>query len=574
MTTDSFNTFDNQFYPTPPSLGRKLFAKFKNKEYERFLEPSAGRGDLADIVYNPNRSNRKQDIIDCIEINLANQAILKEKGYRVVASDFLAFRSPAMYSHILLNPPFKQAASHVLHAWDILLDGELCAIVAAHTIKNPRSPEARQLVRVIEDHGGEVEFVESAFTTEDTKRTTAVEVALIHLEKRSTNFGHFIHGLQKEVEQRQEAAPEMGNEVMLPKDFITNQVLNFECAAEAIKTACMHHARANYYGRRFDMSIMEEEGRAKPDVFPAQSFNKKYDELKERAWSTILRSSNVMALLSSQAQKRLEGSFKEICNLEFTYENIWGFVDGLIRQQGEIQISMCCDVFDEISRYHTENRAYYQGWKSNDKHRLNAFRIKTTRFILPRCRSAYDRSLSWDDEKRLSDFDKVFAMLDKKKAESTFTLHALFQKHFDELRAGERLSCDYFDVRYYPKRGTVHFFPRRKDLIDRLNEVVGKHRQWIPHDKNAAPAAFWKQYDKAEQITAKMGDTEANRWGWWAFRNNDEDDRDVTKARDGMMALHEKAMAELGINYHHSMLLEHEQQPQTELPLLEVSSAA
>ena len=42
---------DNQFYPTPVSLGVKAFNKFKNRRITRLLEPQAGRGDLVDVVH-------------------------------------------------------------------------------------------------------------------------------------------------------------------------------------------------------------------------------------------------------------------------------------------------------------------------------------------------------------------------------------------------------------------------------------------------------------------------------------------------------------------------------------------
>jgi len=70
--------------------------------------------------------------------------------------------------------------------------------------------------------------------------------------------------------------------------------------------------------------------------------------------------------------------------------------------------------------------------------------------------------------------------------------------------AGDRLSSDYCDVRYYPGVGTIHFFPTNKAVIDRMNRLVGKERQWIPQDDAKASKAFWEQFEKAESVTRAM----------------------------------------------------------------------
>lgn len=569
---DEVSTFDNQYYPTPRSLALRMLKKFKNREIERLLDPQGGRGDLVDVVKERLSSRHGgAPTIECVEIDLANQAILRAKGYRVVGTDFLKYRGASVYSHILTNPPFKTAVKHILHAWDLLFTGEISGILPARCVKHPTTPEQKRLALLIAEHGT-VEYLSEAFLSEDTKRTTRVDIALIHLLKVSPDYTVFIDGLRKEVERRHEPARESFNELIVPRSFIETLVLDFECAAEAAKQAAMAQRRADHYASRFSGSIATDVGHVSAI---SKTFNQVYDELKERAWSTVLRSTSVLERLSSAAQRRVEAQFEEICALEFTYENIWGFFEGIIAQQTQIQTDMICDVFDTITRYHTENRAYYQGWKSNDKHRLNAFRLKTTRFILPNI-SGYQGtfSLSWENAERFRDFDKVFAMLDGKKPESTFGIEKLFDKHWDGLCSGERWSSDYFDARYYPRAGTFHLFPRRKDLIERMNRVVGEQRHWLPHEKSAAPQTFWQQFEAAEKITARMPNS--GRDAWFAFRSrpDDEDlDHDTMRARTRMFEAHTKAMAELGIDYDASMLLKHEAEQRDKTPKLPCRAA-
>jgi len=76
----------------------------------------------------------------------------------------------------------------------------------------------------------------------------------------------------------------------------------------------------------------------------------------------------------------------------------------------------------------------------------------------------------------------------------------------------------YFDVRFYPGVGTIHFYPTNKAIIDRFNRLVGKERQWLPQDDSQASKAFWKQYDSAWKSYPDNG----NAKGRYGDDNKDE----------------------------------------------------
>lgn len=557
---------DLQFYPIPLALALRAIKKFQSNSIARLLEPSAGRGDFLDAV---QQEYGKRVPIDCIEIDFENQAVLRSKGHRVVGHDFLKFSGASLYSHILMNPPFAFGAQHTLHAWDLLVDGEISSIINAETIKNPYSKERQQLVRLIEDHGS-VEFVNEAFMDPDTKRKAAVEVAIVYLSKSANFKAEFLDKLKKDRFEFEEESVDAShcNDVILPQSKISNLVIAFNCAVEAKKEAVFAEVRASYYGSWLGESITaspEEKEERMHFKKAAEMLNEAYVTLKERAWSTVLRSTTVTSRLSSEAQKRLERDFENISQLEFTAENIHGFLLGLVEQQGEIQQEMIVDAFDMISRYHPENRAYYQGWKSNAKHRVNAFRIMMTRFILPSSGSGYDswnRSLDWYDRQKMADLDKVFSMLDGKNHEGIYGLNALFDDRFADLSRGERLSCDYFEMRFYPRAGTFHFFPTRKDLIDRLNRIVGQHRQWIPMDARETKPGFWEQFEEAEKVTRKMSVKHIHEW---RLRHGSETEKAMEEEK--LFQAHQEALAAVGIEYDPNSLIENE--AQRALPLLD-----
>ncbi|MCH8493989.1 MAG: DUF4942 domain-containing protein [Idiomarina sp.] len=400
----------------------------------------------------------------------------------------------------------------MLHAWDILHDGEIVAILNAETIRNPFSRERKHLARLVEQHG-HVEYIKDAFAGPDADRKTGVEVALVYLRKEAGHSIDIVGDILKDMKRDAADAEALAEEyedskaVILPESFIENTVLTFNAAVEAGKQMIFSQSRFNTYQSNLGLT-MAEANNAEADArvgtdrtYVLRELNTLYADLKDRAWTTILRSTNVTNRLSQDAQRRLESEFQTIKAMEFTTENIYGFLCGLVDKQGDIQIEMACDVFDMITRFHTDNAAYYMGWKSNDKHRTCGIRIKMSRFILPYfTNEGWRRSLDWNQLRTLSDFDKVFAMLDGKLAPEV-SLREVFETHYDDLVAGERISTSYFDVRYYPGVGTIHFFPRDKALIERLNRLVGRHRKWLPPQDARVPEAFWLQFEKAERHT-------------------------------------------------------------------------
>lgn len=510
---------DFQFYPTPETLAERAWAKFKNRDFVRVLEPSAGCAHLA--KGRPNHGSRSYysgqvPPLDCIEIDVSKHAILREEGFDVIGVDFMQFAGAgAIYSHIIMNPPFADGAKHVLKAWELLYEGEVVAILNAETIRNPFSKEREMLVRLVAQHG-EVEFIEGAFAGPEAERKTDVDVALVYLKKESSFgkdlMGDILDGLKREGHIGLDAGFEEANELAIPANFIENSVLAFEAAVKSMRASVFAEARANRYASRLGMSMeqmnaehTEEPQKAESSLeWVRREIYKRHSDFKNRGWSGILRSTEVLSRLSSAAQRRIESEFESIKQLEFTVSNIYGFLGGLIAKQGDIQIGMACDCFDLITRYHSDNTVHFMGWKSNDLHRVAGRRIKTTRFVLPGHKTeSYSRGLSWDSQQLLRDFDKVFAMLDSKIAPDN-GLEAVFDSHFSELRNGGRVSSSYFDVRYYPQRGTIHFFARDKKLVDRLNRLVGRHRQWLPPEGERVSDAFWLQYDKAEQFDKEI----------------------------------------------------------------------
>ena len=502
---------DLQHYPTPKALAELAWSKFKNRTISRLLEPSAGKGDLI-LPRKPSNWNQLPFKWDAIEMNPGHHPALRELGATVVGYDFLSFGNCSIYSHILLNPPFAQGAAHVMHAWNGLYDGEIVAIVNAETVRNQFSAERQMLGRLIEAHGS-VEFVVDAFKGADVERQAAVDVAIIYLKKSANSrdvLGDYLDGLDVDGTDTSGDGWKPDHELAIPEGFVEATVRNFNLATKAALDAARAEARASHYqarlGKTMSQMLSDEKGDGTDTNVPIQAsrnlYAERYEKLREAAWTQIIRSTHVLDRVSHAARKRVESEFETISKLEFTASNVYGFLHGLVQSSGKIQMEMACDVFDTITCYHSENTVYFMGWRSNDRHRTAGMRIKRTRFIMPgHSATGYQRTASYNTLSMLSDFDKVFAMLDGKSVPEV-SLRSLFENAhtYGELKDGARLSSSYFDVRLYPQRGTIHFFPRNMEVVERLNRVVGQYRQWLPPSMDDVSPDFRRQYDMAEKI--------------------------------------------------------------------------
>lgn len=107
------------FFPTPNNLIEQLLGFAYINENDLILEPSAGKGDILDVIAEMRNSKKN---LHAVEINPTLREILTIKGYDVVANDFLSYNPPFKYDRIIMNPPFEKGLDidHVNHALTLL----------------------------------------------------------------------------------------------------------------------------------------------------------------------------------------------------------------------------------------------------------------------------------------------------------------------------------------------------------------------------------------------------------------------------------------------------------------------
>ena len=550
---------DFQFYPTPAKTAALMWSQFK-RPIGMVCDPSAGRGHLIQHAQDGFEGVPENDLpwLDkvedetygqggyrlrlrermrfkfkqerhlkflAVEIDPQHHANLRDMGGEILGYDFLQIESLATVNQIIMNPPFADGAKHVLHAWKVVHDAEIVAIVNAETIRNPHSQDRKALLELIGKHG-RVSFHENHFIGDDVVRETGVEIALIYLEKvpqTMFDMDGILAGLkQGDNIKGPEVEPEVANALALPENLIENTYQRFRIAVQAARQAAEAVALSGKASNDLGITLSQMQSKGVGNDFRNEPvdvrkiandhFRQAYDELKQVAWAQIIRSSLLTDKLSNQARRKVESEAQLIYKMEFSVANVHGFLAGLYESMGDIYADMICGLFDNIVGRSNDNVAFYKTWKSNERHRFG-MRLRRTRFIIPNFRVTWGGSLLYESEQFLSDIDKVFGYLHGVTEKYDGLVNAFKRS---ESHTGERISTRYFDFRFYKGAGTMHFYPKSQEVVEKLNRFVGARRQWLPDTMEKANADFNKQYEDAEnltkQYTSAFAKTGQGRW--------------------------------------------------------------
>ena len=520
--------------------------------------------------YQREKFANKSARFSAVEIDIRHHANLREVGAQIIGYDFMQVQSLASVTQVIMNPPFNQGCEHVLHAWDCLYDAEISACINAQTIKNPCTQERRRLVDLIEKHG-HVSFHIDQFNTDDVERKTDVEIAIIYLSKAPADFMD-VDAILGKLNQGNEAKgpeidPEVSRQLSLPKNFIENTYFHFKNAVQAARMSAEYESI--FENAKDNLGVTLEEMQSKgvgSEYRPSPSdirksansnFSKKYDELKRKAWAQIIRSTLLTDKLSNHARRNVEANVETIYELEFSISNVHGFLAGILQSMGDIYNEMILGLFDTIIERSSDNVVFYKSWKSNQKHRVG-MRIKKKRFIMPGFNTHYSGSLTYESRQFLSDVDKVFGYLDGVSEK----YHGIVQAfESGSASCSEKMESKYFSCRFYKGTGTIHFYPKSEEVVERLNRFVGKIRNWIPQDMNEANKDFKKQYENAEKLhedylTEFRKDHKPSSW-WerdpvYALTRGGERAEEIKKSIDSAInEVHDRAGLQCGpaLNY-------------------------
>jgi len=166
------------FFPTPKALVERMIVEADIGKGMKVLEPSAGKGDIADAAKAAGAS------VTTAEISHPLREILKAKGHDVVAEDFLQHKGK--YDRIVMNPPFErgQDIEHVQHAYEQLTPGGKLVAIMSEGSFTRSDKKATGFREWMDSVGGTSEQIPAgAFAEQGAFKKTGVSTRLVTIEK-------------------------------------------------------------------------------------------------------------------------------------------------------------------------------------------------------------------------------------------------------------------------------------------------------------------------------------------------------------------------------------------------------
>lgn len=518
--------FGHQFYPTPEHLIKKMLKYYPVHEHhqlwshhgpKRILEPSAGSGAILDfMVKHMDTWKVKDREFHACEIDAELNAMLHGKGYTVVGSDFLEFRTEQPYDLIIMNPPFDAAAEHIVHAYEFL-HGELVALCNAETVRNPRGDHGRRLAQLIAQ-GGKVEYVGQPFL--HAARPTDVEVALIRL-KRSQDSE--VPNWWSEAELKFEDAVDLNVDNLTANgvvryDHLDSVVNGYAAARKAFRDLLVARERLDRAVRPY-VRAGKDPVKEALDVYVGRDEAGQAANIRDRhfgmgmqksAWASILAQTNLRDYATAGVRRNLNSLLEQQQALVFDKANIASMLELLFVNRGELLRQALVETFDRLCSYFDGNHSHWEGWKTNAAHMVRR------KVILPRCGLSYDarfgsfscydmstddidRTMAMLEGRKLSDATRMEHLVRGRKAEDVPRLVTIQQavsssindlrkpvEHYHWREQDNTAESEYFLIRYW-KKGTVHLYFKDEDLWARFNQEGARGKGWLPFNPDHVP---------------------------------------------------------------------------------------
>lgn len=511
-------------FPTPDWLVKKMLSKvdFRNQKIKNILEPSAGLGNIIDVI-NSDINRYSSYNVCAIEIDNKCRNVLLSKNVKVIDSDFLAYNGLEQFDLIIANFPFSDGDKHLHKALDVLFSGQIVCLLNAETIKNPYSNSRKDLVSKLNKLDAKIEYLQNAFSEADRK--TNVETALIYISKIrdvETEIFNDISSSEDNFDDLKESfevatKDNIGNIVQRynqDKETVTNQIMDFYknykkvskyLALAVIGEDIQRHSQNVKQDTKELTEIMKDK------------LNYFVTKLKRDYWLEAMQLDEVKSRLTSQKKQELSSELNKYCNMDFTENNIKIFIDNLISNYPKMIDEAIDYMFDKFTQYafrdgrnqnneYSKNIHLFNGWKTNTAYKVNK------KIILP-FRAEYGNRLYSDKIDFLNDIDMVFNYFDDKGlkndlleyTETTGYKTNISTTNTAEIVAGnlalgetKNIKTRYFTITFYLK-GTVHLVFNDLDILRRFNIFVGKKRNYLPSDYGYTEKQNFKDFETAKE---------------------------------------------------------------------------
>ncbi|HOZ91036.1 MAG TPA: DUF4942 domain-containing protein [Niabella sp.] len=521
--------FDKEFYPTPKHVITKMLQPYMDQKKRVYggtanyftdisiLEPSAGKGDILDYINDKFSGKRAGLRYYCIERNQDLTHILNEKDYRVIAHDFLQYSGDYYFDFIIMNPPFSNGDEHLLKAWDVLRGGDIVCLLNTETLTNPNTERKQHLLKLIEKHGS-FEHLGAVFA--DSERPTNVRVSMVRLHKVEEESA-FNFKFEKVTKESQFDLNEdiLGNEIAR-KDLVGNMMLQYDELRKAYIDYNKARSRVSFYSN----GLMTQYCSIFKDVIDKLNqntlrgdYNQFCDLVKKEIWRVIFGKIDMDKYMTHDVRQNFSKYIDKQGAMDFTKENVAQVVEMLFTNRFTILDKAVIDVFDIFTRHHKENRYLIEGWKTNDKWKVNRKVILPYYVKYGEYMSQHDLkqfgdkfSISYHRASEYTDIDKVMCYITGKDFKNCTTISEALKDSFQRLghvkneKFDNTCTSTFFNIRFF-KKGTIHIEFRDAKLWEQFNLMACAGKKWLPETEQREYDAKMQYREEPElTITPKM----------------------------------------------------------------------
>lgn len=416
------------------------------------------------------------------------QELLSRLDMHIVHDDFLTFQSRKRYKLIVMNPPFAVGDAHLLKAISLQKrDGGLIrCILNAETIRNPYTNRRRFLEKLLHELDAEIEYIDNAFLS--SERKTDVSVALIKINiPRPARESTIFERLRKAAELEEPIQKDITD--LAVADFMERIVRQYHVETDAgIALIQEYAAMTPNILESFTSDFKSDPiltlcvGDPSRALRGTPSVNAYIRMVRQKYWAALFSNKEFIGKLTSNLREKYRHMVSSMADYDFTLFNIQQIVEQMDSEMGQGIQDTIVALFDKLTQEYswypecTKNIHYYNGWKTNQVHKINSKVIIPVNGMF----SDWSWSKTFDvrnAESTISDIEKVFDYLDGNET-AAVDLHGVL---LSACEAGQtrNIPCKYFDVTLY-KKGTMHIKFRNQALVDKFNIYCCRHKNWLP----------------------------------------------------------------------------------------------
>ena len=535
------NPTESEFYPTPTELVQKMLECVDFKKVKTILEPSAGKGDILQVLARKECSTSPYSDrfdVDCIEIDINLRQILKynfseekkrsvcekinelspkrtwdceineyitekisevqkmelekykeeklhffESDIHIVGDDFLSFHTYKRYDLIIMNPPFSCGEKHLLKAIEMQKNGgQIVCLLNAQTLLNPFTNERKMLVKKLEELNATIEYISGAFS--NAERRTDVDVALVYIcciADESYCYSDILDSMKKanKYEEKEYEAAEL-----TINDYILSTVQRYNLdVSMGVKLIEEYKALEPYLKGSFD-----EQNRYSKSLLTLETpendtnVNSYIKSVRMKYWNALLRNKSIMSKFTTELREHYINLVSDLSDYdvsEFNIKTLIAEMNSKIYEGIEKSIVRLFDKFTEEHSYYPECKKtiHYFDGWVTNKAHKIGKKVIVPFYCYNSNSYGGGRYNTFEIANMLKDVEKVFDYFGGSN-EIFSNVTSILELN---LNGGNtrKIEFKYFYVSVF-KKGTVHIEFKDQKLVDRFNIYVCKHKNWLP----------------------------------------------------------------------------------------------